>query len=164
MESHRSMEFGTTESFWGDGRAVALTEEHIEHSMRCMMAFAPLPDAEAEPIFRPYLDGLALIAKSDVFYSFDELARRAFVSSLAGALRRYGGWSGNQADFEASFHEAFAPFMPDREHRDQMFRALILSGDARETALNNLRSAKQLTDLYLVHLSHRLWRDILKHG
>jgi hypothetical protein len=115
-----------------------------------MMAFAPLPEAEAEPIFKPYLDGLALIAKSDVFYSFDILARHAFVASLAGALRRYGGWSGTLEDFEASFHEGFASFMPDREHRDRMFRALKPEGDPAETPLVNLRSAKQLTDLYLV--------------
>jgi AbiV family abortive infection protein len=129
LELNLPLEMGRGESFWGDGRAVALTDEHIDHAIHCMMAFAPLPEAEAEPIFRPYFDGLALIAKSDIFYSFDILARHAFIASLAGALRRYGGWSGNFADFEASFQEGFAPFMPDREHRDQMFRALKPEGD-----------------------------------
>jgi AbiV family abortive infection protein len=161
LEFNRPMEMGRGESFWGDGRAVALTDEHIDHAIHCMMAFAPLPEAEAEPIFRPYFDGLALIAKSDIFYSFDILARHAFIASLAGALRRYGGWSGNFEDFEASFHEGFAPFMPDREHRDQMFRALKPEGDPAETPLVNLRSAKQLADLYLIHTSSRTWRTIL---
>jgi len=101
LELNRPMEIRRGESFWGDGRAVALTDEHIDHAIHCMMAFAPLPEAEAEPIFRPYFDGLALIAKSDIFYSFDILARHAFVASLAGALRRYGGWSGKFEDFEA---------------------------------------------------------------
>jgi hypothetical protein len=50
------------------------------------------------------------------------LARHAFVASLAGALRRYGGWSGKFEDFETSIHEGFASFIRDREHRDQMFR------------------------------------------
>ncbi len=148
-------------SFWGDGRAVALTGEHIDHAMHCMMAFAPLPEVQAEPIFMPYYHGLALIAKSDVFYNFDLLARRAFCGSLAGALRRYGGWSGKPEDFEASFHDGFAPFMPDLEHRTQMFKALTGEGDPTETSLVNLRSVKQLADLYLIHTARRICRTIL---
>ena len=161
LELKRPMEMGPGESFWGDGRAVALNDEHIDHAINCMMAFAPLPEAEAEPIFKPYFDGLAMIAKSDLFYNFDMLARAAFVASLAGALRRYGGWSGKPEDFEASLHEGFAPFMPEREHRDRMFRALRAAGDAAETPLVNLRSAKQLADLYLIHTGRRTWRTIL---
>jgi len=161
LQQKRGIEIGRGESFWGNGRAVALTAEHIDHAMRCMMAFAPLTEAEAEPIFRPYFDGLALIAKSDIFYNFDQLARRAFVASLAGALRRYGGWSGKSEDFEARFHEAFAPFMSEREHRDRMFKTLEPGGDPTETSLGNLRSAKQLADLYLIHVGRRTWRTIL---
>jgi AbiV family abortive infection protein len=161
LELRRPMQFGPTGSFWGDGRAVALNDEHIEHAIRCMMAFAPLPDSEAEPIFKPYLDGLAMVAKSDIFYSFDALARIAFIRSLAAALRRYGTWSGESSDFERAFHVGFEPFMPEREHREQMFQALTPSGDSTETSLDNLRSAKQLADLYLLHLSHRLWRNLL---
>ncbi len=94
LELKRPMEMRAGESFWGDNRAVALTDQHIDHAIHCMMAFAPLPEAEAAPIFEPYFHGLALIAKSDVFYNFDILARQAFVYSLAGALRCYGDWSG----------------------------------------------------------------------
>jgi AbiV family abortive infection protein len=161
LELNRLIEVERRGSFWGNGRAVALTEEHIDHAIHCMMAFAPLPEAEAQPIFEPYFHGLAFIAKSDLFYDFDLLARRAFVTSLAGALRRYGGWSGNADDFEASFHAGFAPFMPEREHRDRMFRALKPEGDSAETPLVNLRSAKHLADLYLIHTGRRMWRTIL---
>ena len=161
LELDRRIEIGRGESFWGNGRAVALTEEHIDHAIHCMMAFAPLPEAEAEPIFRPYFDGLAFIAKSDIFYNFDILARHAFIASLAGALRHYGGWSGKTEDFEMSFHEGFAPFIADREHRDLMFKVLKPEGDLTETPLVNLRSAKQLADLYLIHIGRRTWRTIL---
>jgi hypothetical protein len=54
--------------------------------------------------------------------------------------------------------------MPNREHRDQMFRALKPEGDPAETPLVNLRSAKQLTDLYLIHTGRRTWRTILDEG
>jgi len=161
LELERPLEIGGGKSFWGNSRAVALTDEHIDHAVHCMMAFAPLSDEEADPIFRPYFDGLALIAKSDIFYNFDTLARHAFVASLAGALRRYGGWSGDSETFEASFHEGFSPFMPDRKDRDQMYRFLRREGDPDETPLENLRSAKQLADLYLIHIGHRTWRTML---
>lgn len=161
LELNRLIEIGRGESFWGDGRAVALTDEHIDHAIRCLMAFAPLPEAEAEPIFKPYFDGLALIAKSDIFYSFDLLARRAFIASLAEALRHYGGWNGKREEFEASFHEGFKPFMPDHEHRRQVFRALTPEGDPAETPLVNLRSAKQLADLYLIHTASQTLRTNL---
>jgi AbiV family abortive infection protein len=161
LELNRLIDIGRGESFWGDGRAVALTSDHIDHAVHCMMAFAPLSETEAEPIFRPYFDGLALIAKSDIFYSFDTLARHAFVAALAGALRRYGGWCGDEAAFEASFHEGFAPFMPERDHRDQMFQVLKPEGDPTETPLANLRSAKQLADLYLIHTGRETWRTVL---
>jgi hypothetical protein len=164
LQLNRSLEIRRGESFWGDGRAVALTDEHIDHAIHCMMAFAPLPEAKAEPIFRPYFDGLALTAKSDMFYGFDDLARRAFIASLAGALRLYGGWSGKVEDFEASFHEGFEPFMPEREHRDRMFKTLRPEGDPAETPLVNLRSAKQLADLYLIHTGSQTWATILERG
>jgi hypothetical protein len=127
-----------------------------------MTAFAPLPETEAEPIFKPYYDGLAFIAKSDIFYNFDKLARHTFIASLAGALHRYGGWSGKLEDFEASFHQTVAPVMPDCEDRDHMFKALKREGDPAETPLVNLRSVKQLTDLYRIHIGGRTWRRILE--
>jgi AbiV family abortive infection protein len=161
LELNRRLAIEGRESFWGDGRAVVLTTEHIDHAIHCMMAFAPLSEVEAEPIFKPYFDGLAFIAKSDIFYNFDNLARHAFVTSLAGALRRYGGWSGRSEDFEESFHQGFAPFMADREDRAKMFKVLKPEADPEETPLANSRSAKQLADLYLIHIGRRTWRTIL---
>lgn len=164
LENGRNLQIEAQHSFWGDQRAVALTEEHIDHAIRCMMAFAPLAEEDAAPIFRPYYDGLALIAKSDTFYDFDELARRAFISSLAGALARYGGWDGSDGTFRSCFDEAFMPIMSQPEHRDQMFRVLTREGDPKETSLDNLRSAKQLTDLYLILVGRRTWSALLERG
>ena len=161
LELERPMEIQRGENFWDDGRSVALTDEHIDHAMHCMLAFAPLPEAEAQPIFEPYFNGLALIAKSDLFHRFDIVARQAFAYSLFGALRRYGGWSGKPEDFETTLHAQFEPFMPEQEHRDRMFKFLKPEGDPAETPLVNLRSAKQLADLYLIHTGRRNWRTIL---
>ena len=162
LEGNKPMSMEGGQSFWETGRTVALTNEHIDHALHCMMAYAPLPEAEAEPIFSPYFHGLALIAKSDLFYNFDQLARRAFCDSLCGALRHFGGWSGKNEDFEASFHAGFQPFIPEIEHRTQMLRVLTFKGDPAESSLANLRAAKQLTDLYLVHTARKTWQRILK--
>lgn len=162
LELKRPLKERSRESFWGDGRAVALTETHIDHAVHCLMAFAPLPEAVAEPIFKPYFDGLAFVAKSDAYYNLDLLARQAFVSSLAGALYRWGDWNGEDETFEAAFHAAFNPFMPDLDHRRQMFPVLTSRGDPKESTLVNLRSAKHLVDLYLIHVARRTWRATLE--
>jgi AbiV family abortive infection protein len=161
IENGSRLQIEARDSFWGDNRAAALSDEQIGHAITCMMAFAPLSEADAEPIFRPYFDGLALIAKSDVFYSVDDLARRAFVGCLAGAFFHYEGWDGKEESFRACFDAAFTPIMPAQEHRDQMFPALTPEGDPNETSLVNLRSAKQLADLYLILVGKRTWRTIL---
>lgn len=161
LEHGQPMAVEKRDSFWGDGRAVALTDLHIEHAMHCMMAFAPLTDDEAAPIFAPYCHGLALIAKSDIFYNFDTLARHSFVRSLAGALMRYGGWTGKAEEFEAAFHRAYEPMFPEAENREKMLKALKIEGDPDETPLANLRTAKQVVDLYLIYTGRRTWQTIL---
>lgn len=155
------LEVRSSARFWDDPRVVPLTDQNIDHAIDCMMAFAPLSDKEAAPIFQPYLDGLALIAKSDIFYSFDELARTAFVQSLAAAFRRYGDWDGTDQTFETAFHRNFSPIMPQEEHRLQMLRSLTLGGDPSETPLVNLRSAKQMADLYLILVGKREWQNTM---
>ena len=162
VELDRPLKLRARESFWGDGRAVALTTTHIDHAIHCMLAFASLPEAVAEPIFKPYFDGLAFIAKSDAYYNLDVLARHAFVSSLGAALHHYGEWNGEPETFEAAFHAGFAPFMPEAAHREQVFRALTPEGDRGETTLANLRSAKHLTDMYLIHVARRTWKSAIK--
>lgn len=162
LEHNRRIEIQQKEGFWGHQRSVALTDEHIDHAIRCMMAFAPLTEEEAAPIFRPYFDGLALIAKSDIFYNFDRAARRNFVASLKGALAKYAEWDGKDESFRASFDEAFAPIIREKENRDQMLLVLTPEGDPSESSLGNLRCAKQLVDLYLILAGRRTWRRILE--
>lgn len=155
------LQFGQAGSFWGTGRAVALEELHMQHAVECMLAYASLSGDEAEPVFRPYFDGLAFIAKSDVYYSLDEQARSAFVGALAGALHSFGSWDGKPDTFEPTLHQAFEPFMPEQKHRDIVFDSL----KARQkdgSSLENLRTAKQMADLYLIHIAKSRWQNILE--
>ena len=145
-------------SFWGDGRAVALTEQHISRALECMVAFMPMTEDKALPIFGPYFDGLALIAKSDVYVSFDELARHAFGAILRGALHKFAGWDGNSHTFEPTFHAAFSSFMPEKDHRDQMLHTISPKEPHPKLALwERLRSTKQMADLYLMHVARQKW-------
>jgi hypothetical protein len=161
LEHNLAINIGVGESFWGTGRAVAMTNEMIDRAVTCMMAFLPLPEDEAEPIFSHYFHGLAFIAKSDVYYNFDQLARNAFIFSLFGALRRYGGWNGAQEEIDGRLHEAFSPIVPERENRQLLFKSLTVQGNPDETSLANLRTAKQVADLYLIQVANRTWRRIL---
>ena len=149
--------------FWDDDHAVALTEQHITHALECMLAFMTLTEEEALPIFKPYFDGLALLAKSDIFYSFNELARLAFGASLGGALHKFAGWDGSPENFETTFHAAFSPFMPDEEHRSQTLRVISPKELDRETTpWERLRSTKQMADLYLINVARNQWIERLK--
>ena len=66
----------------------------IDRAVTCMMAFLPLPEKEAEPIFSHYFHGLAFIAKSDIYYNLDQTAWQAFIFSLFEALRTHGAGTG----------------------------------------------------------------------
>jgi hypothetical protein len=121
----------------------------------------PLPEEEAQPIFSHYFHGLAFIAKSDVYYNLDQLARNAFIICLFGALRRYGDWNGAQEEIDRRLHEAFSPVIPQRENREMLFKSLTVQGNPAETSLVNLRTAKQVVDLYLIQVANRTWQRIL---
>ncbi len=112
--------------------------------------------------------GLGCVAKSDVFYSLDELARREFVGSLFAALEHFGGGpitakdpASAQVEIDARVHEAFAEIVPERENREMLFKSLTVAGDPDDTPLANLRTAKQVADLYLIRAGQLSWRRIL---
>ncbi|MDP1701378.1 MAG: hypothetical protein Q8L53_10555 [Aestuariivirga sp.] len=119
-----------------------------------------MTESAALPIFMTYYEGLALIAKSDEYYSFDEIARRAFGASLGSALHEFAGWDGSPEKFEPTFHTAFTPFMPEKEDRDQMLHAISPKTPEPEITLwESLRSTKQMADLYLINAARRKWLE-----
>jgi hypothetical protein len=161
LEHDLAINIEVGQSFWGTDRAVALTDEMIDRAMTCMMAFMPLTEEEAAPIFSHYFHGLAFIAKSDIYYNLDQMARQAFTLSLLGALRAHGGWNGTQEDVDPRLHQAFLDIVPEREHRELLFKSLTLQGNPDESSLGNLRTAKQVADLYLIQVAKRTWGRIL---
>jgi hypothetical protein len=161
LEHNLAINIDIGQSFWGTGRAAALTDEMIDRAVTCMMAFLPLTKEEAAPIFGHYFHGLAFIAKSDIYYNLDQMARQAFIFSLFEALRGHGGWNGTQEDVDSRLHEAFSAIVPEREHRELLFKSLTVQGNPEESSLGNLRTAKQVADLYLIQVANRTWQRIL---
>jgi AbiV family abortive infection protein len=153
------LEIGPRLSFWSSGRAVAMTEQHLQHTIECVSTFAPMGDKAAEPIFGPYFQGLALIAKSDVHISTDELARVSFITTLRASLRHYGAWDGEETSFRDALDRAFRPIIPEAEHRAVMFAALDpISGGAQPIS-EGMVSAKHLADLFLIRTASDRWQQ-----
>jgi AbiV family abortive infection protein len=155
------VEIGPQLSFWNSGRAVALTEQHLEHTIECMSTFTPMGDKAAEPIFGPYFQGLALIAKSDVHISTDELARAAFITSLRAALRHYGAWDGEEVSFRDALDRAFQPIIAEAEHRAIVFAALDPIAIGARPISENMVTAKHLADLFLIRSARNRWQQSL---
>jgi hypothetical protein len=116
----------------------------------------------AEPIFWPYFQGLALIAKSDVHTSAEEPARAAFIASLRAALRHYGAWDGEEGSFRNALDHAFHPIIAEAEHRAIVFAALDpISGDAPRPISESMVRAKHLADLFLIRTARDRWQQSL---
>ena len=129
--------------------------------MECMSTFIPMGDEAAEPIFGPYFQGLALIAKSDVHISAEEPARAAFITSLRASLRHYGVWDGEEGSFRDALDCAFRPIITEAEHRAIVFAALDpVAGDERPI-LEKMVTAKHLADLFLIKTVRDRWQQSL---
>ena len=50
---------------------------------------------------------------------------------------------------------------PEGENRELLFKSLTVQGNPAESSLANLRTAKQVADLYLIQVANRTWRRIL---
>jgi hypothetical protein len=155
------LDIGPRLGFWDTGRAIALTEQHLQHAMECMSTFIPMPERAAEPIFSPYFQGLTLIAKSDVHLSTEPQARGVFLNSLGAALRHFSIWDGATASFRDALDRAFQPIIADAEHRAILFAALgSMAGDEPVT-LENVVTAKHLADLFLIRTARERWEQSL---
>jgi len=115
----------------------------------------------AEPIFWPYFQGLALIAKSDVHLSAEESARVAFITSLRAALVHYSAWDGEEASFRDALDRAFQPIITEAEHRAIVFASLDPISDGAQPISENVVIAKQLADLFLVKTARDRWQQSL---
>jgi AbiV family abortive infection protein len=138
---------------------VALEEAHLNSAINAMAAYGFLSDAEAEPIFGQYLQGLALSAKMDLHLIVGIQARDAFLLALRRALVRFGDMKGENDEILPVLHRVMEPLIPPVEHRDQLFAGLESAGQG---SIGEVIAAKRVTDLYLSIVARRLWPDFVK--
>ncbi len=143
-----------------NGRKLTVLEEtYLNNAAKCAVVFAQMKEEDAEPIFAPYLQGLALLGKSDAFMSLDLQTIHAFHAALGNALTHYGDWDGKRETFIPTLHRVFADMMPEEEHREQILKHFKESAKTMQELQEHAISAKRVVDLYLTQRAHRQWRE-----
>jgi hypothetical protein len=140
----------------GKRQRVALEEAHLNNALMCLAAFSRMTDAESAPIFGHYLQGLTLLSKADLHLSVEKEARDAFVMTLRNAMRHFGDLNDNDAALLPALHQIVAPFIPEEEHRNQLFDSLGRQSTTEEGWLPTAVSTKRVADLYLAVVAKRL--------
>jgi AbiV family abortive infection protein len=147
----------------GESRRAGLEDIHVMNAMICLGVFGSMTDANASPIFGPYLSGLALLAKTDLHLTSENQARDAFANALRAAMRHFGDWGGDEAALLEELHRVFTRIMPEEEHRALLFRSVSIQSSSSGT-LSDAVTVKRVTDLYLIMVAQRLWPDFIKRA
>lgn len=141
-----------------NGRKLTVLEEsYLNNAAKCAVVFAQMKEEDAQPIFGPYLQGLALLGKSDAFMSLDLQTIQAFHTALGNALTYYSDWDGQRETFIPTLHRVFTDMIPEEEHRDQIFKHFKEQAKTMEELQEHAVSAKRVVDLYLTSKAHRQW-------
>lgn len=147
----------------GKRRYVALEESHMENAIKFLAAYAPLPEKEASSIFGPYLQGMALLARTDLHLSFEKQAMQDFMQVIRNAMRQFGDWDGEEEAFISALHKALDPVMPE-EHRLILFEHLTRTEPTEEQRLADAVNTKRVADIYLILVAVRLWPDFVERA
>lgn len=140
---------------------VALEEAHLNNAIMAMAAFGLIPDAQAEPIFGQYLQGMTLLAKTDLHLGIANQARDAFLLALRRALVRFGDMKSEDEKLLPVLHRVMEPVIPLEEHRNQVFAEL---DSPSQGSIAEAVAAKRAADLYLALVARRLWPDFVKRA
>ncbi len=143
-----------------NGRKLTVLEEtYLNNAAKCAVVFMQMKEEEAQPIFGPYLQGLAMLGKSDAFMSLDLQTIQAFHTTLGNALTHYGDWDGKRETFIYTLHRVFADMIPEEEHREQIFKHFKEPAKTMQELQEHAISAKRIVDLYLTQMMHKLWEN-----
>jgi AbiV family abortive infection protein len=144
-----------------NGRKLTVLEEtHLKNAAQCAVVFIRMKEEEAQPIFAPYLQGLATLGKSDAFMSLDVQTINAFNTALGNALTHYGDWDGKSETLILTLHRVFADMIPEEEHRELIFKHFKEPAKTMQELQEHAISAKRVVDLYLTWRAHQQWRKL----
>jgi AbiV family abortive infection protein len=155
------MEWSESQPDGGKRQRIALAEAHLNNAMMCLAAFGPMSDADAAPIFGPYLQGLVLLSKTDLHLSVENSARDAFLKALRRAMLTFGDWDGDETQLITALHRVMEPIIADETDRNRLFEGLR-GKSTREGVLSDAVAAKRIADLYLAIVAKRRWSELVK--
>jgi AbiV family abortive infection protein len=139
-------------------KLTVLEDSNLQHAAKCAIAFGPMRDAEAEPIFGAYLTGLTLLGKSDIHMSLDAQALAAFDAALRNSLKYFEDWDGEATSLLPTLHRLFSDVIPEPGNRDKIFGYFGVAPKSVREIQDYAVSAKRVVDLYLVIVANRLSR------
>jgi AbiV family abortive infection protein len=140
---------------WGHN---ALSQEELGRVALCMGALPRPSEPKKAVAFDHYLNGLALLSKTDVFLQFEANAFEHFYLALKEAMRTYGDWNGTKP-FASVFEARLAEYLQDEGERATYLgaAALIETGSPAglRVDLSDVAGLKVLTDAYLIRVFAR---------
>ncbi|WP_157884558.1 AbiV family abortive infection protein [Neorhizobium galegae] len=138
-------------------RRDGLESAYIHNALKCLMVYSAMSEAEAAPIFGPYLHGLVLLSKSDINLSCENDARGAFLETLEAALKYFHDWDGED-DVASALDVVFSEIIPNGGHRQEALSVLGDMPETGETPISWAFHAKRTADIYLAFAADRQWR------
>jgi hypothetical protein len=143
---------------------VALEDSHLNNTIMCLAAFAPMSNGDTAPILGPYLQGLTLLSKTDIHLSLEQQANDAFLAALRNAMRHFADWDGDETGLLGALHRAVTPVIASEADRNQLFSSLEAQTTNSQGRLSSAVNSKRIVDLYLVIVAHRLWPEFIKRA
>ena len=108
------------------------------------------------------LRAMALLAKSDIHFSFERQAQQDFLEALRQALRQFETGMARTRRSSRRYILRWNEVVPQEEHRVMLFEHLTRIEPDEAQLLADAVNTKRVADLYLVVVASRLWPDFAK--
>ena len=133
-----------------------MQEPYLRNALNCAIAFFPIADEQAGPIFGPYMQGLALLSMTNFHVSCDDQALASFEDCLPNAMKHFSEWNGEDESRRTILHKVLSDAVKEEEHRDMMIDWDMRDGQKDENKIRTVFHLKRLADLYLTITAQRI--------
>jgi hypothetical protein len=119
----------------------------------CFGMITKLNHPKRETILEPYLAGLGLLAKSDMYFNMSASACERFTKAVLEAMQYFGDWDGTEAALSDAISRAF-PQMPagnQKEWLEVIQQLRLIPPRSEGMTIERAAVLKTLTDAYLVN-------------
>jgi AbiV family abortive infection protein len=144
----------------------ALKDDHLTRVAICLGMASRLDGPVYHAVIETYFTGLALIAKSDLHFSFAPQASERFATCLCESMRHFGDWDGTDDGLPAALAASF-PFEQPEDGQELLglFRQLRRQPVLVEgLTLERAAILKVLCDAYLTRRFERMAQEASKNA